>query len=219
MSFPAQNGECSENVRDKSHSLDDREHGCRILPELANITCALQERATPRCDFSRIAAGKTIFLHFRCSHKTACSMLKQINSIDTGLGKLLGYYPNIQHEMLHRNAAQHDPATCRRRHRRSKNLYWHKTKQTGVRLPTGQRRQSQPGDTTAAERPAGTMDTTHISLIHDETPSPQPRNSTPHATELHPPQLDGHSTSARPSLHDPIPPRRATSKQAATACS
>ena len=45
-SFPAQNGECFENVRDKSHSLDDREHVCRILPELANITCALQERAT-----------------------------------------------------------------------------------------------------------------------------------------------------------------------------
>ena len=45
-------------------------------------------------------------MHFRCSHETTRSMLKQINSIDTGLGMLLGYYPNIQHEML-MDAAQH----------------------------------------------------------------------------------------------------------------
>ena len=30
VSFPAQNGECFGNVRVKCHSLDDREHGCRI---------------------------------------------------------------------------------------------------------------------------------------------------------------------------------------------
>jgi len=38
-------------------------HGCRIPTDLADTTCASQERATPRCDFSRIAAGKTIFLY------------------------------------------------------------------------------------------------------------------------------------------------------------
>jgi len=31
------------------------------------------------------------------------------NSIDNGLGKLLGYYPNIQHEMLHTDVAQQRP--------------------------------------------------------------------------------------------------------------
>ena len=62
-SFPAQNGECLENVRDKSHSLDDREHGCPILPQPEGTECASQRRAIYRCDFPRIAAGKTIFLH------------------------------------------------------------------------------------------------------------------------------------------------------------
>ena len=41
-SFPAQNGECFENVRDKSHSLDDREHGCPILPQPEGTKCASQ---------------------------------------------------------------------------------------------------------------------------------------------------------------------------------
>ena len=63
MSFPAQNGECFENVRDKSHSLDDREHGCPILSQPEGTECASQRRAIYRCDFPRIAAGKTIFLH------------------------------------------------------------------------------------------------------------------------------------------------------------
>ena len=62
-SFPAQNGECFENVRDKSHSLDDREHGCPILSQPEGTGCASQRRAIYRCDFPRIAAGKTIFLH------------------------------------------------------------------------------------------------------------------------------------------------------------
>ena len=62
-SFPAQNGECFENVRDKSHSLDDREHGCPILPQLEGTECASQRRAIYCCDFPRIAVGKTIFLH------------------------------------------------------------------------------------------------------------------------------------------------------------
>jgi len=64
-SFPAQNGECFENVRDKSHSLDDREHGCPILSQPEGTECASQRRAIYCCDFPRIAAGKTIFLHPR----------------------------------------------------------------------------------------------------------------------------------------------------------
>ena len=61
--FPAQNGECFENVRDKSHSLDDREHGCPILSQPEGTECASQRRVIYCCDFPRIAAGKTIFLH------------------------------------------------------------------------------------------------------------------------------------------------------------
>ena len=57
-----------------------------------------------------------------------------------------------------------------------------RTQTQANRCTTSHLRQSQPGATTAAEGSAGTMDTTHISLIHDGTPSPQPRNSTPHAT-------------------------------------
>ena len=63
--FPAQNGEHKKNVRTRSNSLDDRTHSYLILPEPAGTTCASQDRATQRCDFSRIAAGKTIFLHLR----------------------------------------------------------------------------------------------------------------------------------------------------------
>ena len=72
-SFPAQNGECFKNVRNKSHSLDDREHGCPVLSQPEETECASQRRAIYRCDFPRIAAGKTIFLHLgppqRCPHR------------------------------------------------------------------------------------------------------------------------------------------------------
>ena len=63
ISFPAQNGEGFKNVRNKSHSLDDREHGCPILSQPEGTECASQRRAIYRCDFPRIAAGKSIFLH------------------------------------------------------------------------------------------------------------------------------------------------------------
>jgi len=63
LSFPAQNGECFKNVRNKSHSLDDREHGCPILSQPEGTECASQGRAIYRCDFPRITAGKTIFFH------------------------------------------------------------------------------------------------------------------------------------------------------------
>ena len=40
---------------------------------------------------------------------------------------------------------------------------------------------SQLGNTTAADRTAGTMGTSHISVLHDGRTSPPPWNSTPHA--------------------------------------
>ena len=48
--------------------------------------------------------------------------------------------------------------------------------------PAAQRRKSQLGNTTAADRTAGTMGTSHISVIHDGPAQPPPWNSTPHAS-------------------------------------
>ena len=107
-------------------------------------------------------------------------MLKQINSIDTGLGKLLGYYPNIQHEMLHMDAAQHRPGNLPSAPQASKKPLRAQNQANGCTV--SQRRQSQPGDTTAADRTAGTMGTSHISVIHDGPAQPPPWNSTPHAS-------------------------------------
>ena len=61
--FPRKMAIFFKNVRDKSHSLDDREHGCPILSQPEGTECTSQRRAIYRCDFPRIAAGKTIFLH------------------------------------------------------------------------------------------------------------------------------------------------------------
>jgi len=63
IEFPAQNGECFKNFRTRIQSLSERKHGCLILPRLEDTECASYERATQHRDFSRIAAGKTIFLH------------------------------------------------------------------------------------------------------------------------------------------------------------
>jgi len=101
------------------------------------------------------------------------------NSIDYGLGKLLGYYPNIQHVMLHTDAAQQRPGNLPSAPKASTQKSLRAQNQANGRK-TPQRRQSQPGDTTAAERPTGTIDTTYISLIHDGPPSPPPWNSTLH---------------------------------------
>ena len=46
--------------------------------------------------------------------------------------------------------------------------------------PAAQHRKSQLDNTTAADRTAGTMGTSHISVIHDEPAQPPPWNSTPH---------------------------------------
>jgi len=68
-SFPRKNAERSTNCSHETGSLSEKVHGSRILTYLANIRCASQERATQRCDFSRIAAGKTIFLHPLLPHE------------------------------------------------------------------------------------------------------------------------------------------------------
>ena len=65
-SFPRKNAELKEKFC--TRLIRDSVHGCCIPTDLADTTCTSQERATPRCDFSRIAAGKTIFLYFRCPH-------------------------------------------------------------------------------------------------------------------------------------------------------
>ena len=60
-------------------------HGCRIPTDLADTTCAPQERATPRCDFSRIAAGKTIFLYIWCWNDKSSFGLEQISPLFYGV--------------------------------------------------------------------------------------------------------------------------------------
>ena len=48
--------------------------------------------------------------------------------------------------------------------------------------PAAQRRKSQLGNTTAADRTAGTMGTSHISVIYDGPAQSPPWNSTPHTS-------------------------------------
>ena len=59
--FPAQKCRTEKKVPARDHSYAIWLHGCRIATDLADTTCTSQLRATPRCDFSRIAAGETIF--------------------------------------------------------------------------------------------------------------------------------------------------------------
>jgi len=68
-SFPRKNAVRLKKNLHETGSLSEKVHGCRILPLLTNTKCASQERATQRCDFSRIAAGKTIFWHLWSSHE------------------------------------------------------------------------------------------------------------------------------------------------------
>jgi len=103
-------------------------------------------------------------------------------SATLGLGKLLGYYPNNQHEMLHTDAAQQrsgNSPTSAPEASQQKSPQAQKHANPG--RPSSQRRKSQPGDTTAADRTAGTTDTSHISLIHNGLAPPPPWNSTPYA--------------------------------------
>jgi len=101
------------------------------------------------------------------------------DSIDTGLNKFLGYYPNNQHEMLHTDAVQQRPGNLpASAPEASQQKSPRAQKQANPGRPASQRRKSQPGDTTAADRTAGTMDTSHISVIHDGLAPPPPWNST-----------------------------------------
>ena len=68
-SFPRKNAERLKNPSHETESLSETVHGCRILPYLAYIRCASQEKATQRRDFTRSAPGKTIFSHFLPSHE------------------------------------------------------------------------------------------------------------------------------------------------------
>jgi len=61
VSFPAQNVEVFENIRDKSHSLDDWEHGCPILPQPEGTKSASHRRAMYRCDFHESPLVKPFF--------------------------------------------------------------------------------------------------------------------------------------------------------------
>jgi len=75
--FPAQNGWTSKNDRTRFDSLDDRP----ILSQPEGTECASQRRAIYRCEFPRIAAGKTIFLHLGPSTEVSSSGGRTHNSI------------------------------------------------------------------------------------------------------------------------------------------
>ena len=120
-SFPRKNADRLKKIGTRTRKLSDLEHGCRIPPELADITCASQGRATPRSDFPRITARKTILLHFRCSHETTRSGLEQINLQTRGLARLWDTILTFSTRCFPGTRRNNDPATGRRRHRRSIN--------------------------------------------------------------------------------------------------
>jgi len=100
------------------------------------------------------------------------------NSSKTGLGEPMGYYPNIQHEMLSRNEAQQRPV-----HRPSAPQAFHQLPraQTFAKAKmTPQPKRNQPGAPTAARGSAGISITTGTSLIPGGPPSPSPLGSTTH---------------------------------------
>ena len=101
---------------------------------------------------------------------------KTDNSSNTELGKLLGYYPNIQHEMLNRNEAQKRPGIKPSAPLSFQTLPRAQTHPNGCL--TLQLKKSQPGATTAAEGSAGTESTTYTSLIPGGPSSPSPWSPT-----------------------------------------
>jgi len=100
------------------------------------------------------------------------------NSSNTGLGKPLGSYPHIQHEMLSRNAAQQRPGHRPPAPQAFHQLPWAQTYANGCMTP--QLKQNQPGATTAAEGSVGISRTICTSLIPGGPPSPSPLSSTTH---------------------------------------
>jgi len=144
---------------------------------LADTTCASQERATPRCDFSRIAAG--VQNHLFALPVFARDPIVRAgtdNSIENRAWQALGHCPNIQHEMLHRNAAH---TRLGKKPSASQAFQQLPRAQTDAnKQSTLQLIQTQSGATTAAEGPAGTSSTTCTSLIPGGPPSPSPLSST-----------------------------------------
>ena len=100
------------------------------------------------------------------------------NSSNTGLGKPLGSYPNIQHEMLSRNEAQQRPGHWPSAPQAFHQLQRAQTFANEKRTP--QPKQNQPGAPMAAEGSAGISSTTCTRLIPGGPPSPSPLGSTTH---------------------------------------
>jgi len=84
--------------------------------------------------------------------------------------------------MLHKDAAQQRPGNPPASTPEASQKPPRAQGQTNSEIPTFQRMNSRPGDTSAAGLTAGNMDTSHISLIHGRTSPPSRWDSTPHAT-------------------------------------
>ena len=141
--------------------------------------------ATPRCDFSRIAAGKTIFFALLMFARDPIVRAGTDNSSNNGLGKPMGFYPNYQHEMLSRNEAQQRPG-----HRPSASQAFQQLPRakTAANEYLAPRLMQTHSGATAAEGPAGTSSTTCTSLIPGGPPSPSPLSSTIHPAVVLPQQ-------------------------------
>jgi len=135
--FPAQNGKCFENARNRSHSLDDRTHGCPILPQPEGTKCASQDRATQWCDFPRIMAGKTIFLYLRPLHRGHLTEVGQIPRIHRAWQALGIIILNTSTRCYTTTRRNNNPVRSRpRRQRRFKNNHGHKDEQTSRFRPS-----------------------------------------------------------------------------------
>ena len=84
--------------------------------------------------------------------------------------------------MLHTDAAQQRPGNSPAWAPEASQKQPRAQTQANSEFPASQRMHSQPGDTTAADLTAGTMDISHTSLIHGGLTPPPPWNPTPHVT-------------------------------------
>jgi len=83
--------------------------------------------------------------------------------------------------MLHKDAAQQRPGNQPVSAPEASQKPLRAQEQANSKIPTFQRMNSRPGDTTAADLTAGNMDTSHISWIRGGPSPPQRRDSTPPA--------------------------------------
>jgi len=134
-SFPRKNADRLKKIDTRARKPSDLEHGCRIPPELADITCASQGRATLRSDLPQIAARKTILFHFRCPHEITRSALEQITLQTRGLARLWDTILTFSTRCSPGTRRNNDPATGRWRHRRSIHYHWHKPIRMGTWPP------------------------------------------------------------------------------------